>query len=67
MDRDFKVGDTILLQEFDNVNGAYTGEELLVEITYITSRNTPCAFSSAVLDREYAILSLKPIYFPEDK
>jgi len=30
-----------------------------VEITYITSNNTPCAFSSAVLDKDYCILSLR--------
>ncbi|QIG71160.1 ASCH domain-containing protein [Rhizobium phage RHph_TM39] len=58
-DRDYKVGDFLDLQRYDNVNGKYTGESALVEITYITSRNTPCAFSSSALDRDYCILSLK--------
>lgn len=61
MDRNFVVGDTLLLQRYDNINGVYTGEELEVEITYITSNATPCAFSSAVLDRNFCILSLKPL------
>jgi hypothetical protein len=58
-DRNFAVGDVITLREFDPFGGGYTGEELKVEITYMTSRENPCAFSSAVLDRDYVILSLK--------
>jgi hypothetical protein len=30
-----------------------------VEVTYITNRTVPCAFSSAVLAPGYCILSLK--------
>jgi ASC-1-like (ASCH) protein len=58
-DRDFKVGDKILLEEYLPFEGSYTGEQLTAEITYITSNDTPCAFSSAVLDNDYCILSLK--------
>lgn len=58
-DRNYKVGDTLVLQRYDNINGQYTGEELLVEVTYITSKTVPCAFSSAVLPADYAILSIK--------
>ena len=54
---DFKVGDFINLQEYDPFEGVYTGRNQLVRITYITSRNTPCAFSSAVLDKNFGILS----------
>ena len=61
-DRDFRIGDTILLREFDNINGGYTGDELPVEITYITSNNTPCAYSSAVLDKDYCILSIRKLF-----
>lgn len=57
-DRNFKVGDTIILQEYDPFHGKYTGQECVAEITYITSNETPCAFSSAVLDKDYCILSL---------
>lgn len=61
-DRDYKVGDHLVLQRFDNTTGTFTGEELKVEITYITGRDhVPCAFSSAVLDNNYCILSIKKV------
>ena len=58
-DRGYKVGDKLLLQRYDNINGQYTGEELMVTITYMTDRDHPCAFSSSVLPPEYCILSIK--------
>lgn len=60
-DRDYKVGDTLLLREYDPFDGVYSGDTVAVEITYITSVDTPCAFSSAVLDRDHCILSIKLI------
>jgi hypothetical protein len=36
-DRPFKVGDTLLLQEWDYTKGQYTGKELKRHITYILS------------------------------
>lgn len=61
MDRDYKVGDFMILQKYDNINGRYTGDEVKVEITYITSNKVPCAFSSSALAKDYAILSIKLI------
>jgi hypothetical protein len=58
-DRNFQLGDVLILQEYDPFKGEYSGEECRVKITYITGRATPCAFSSAVLDRDYVILSLE--------
>jgi hypothetical protein len=58
-DRHFEVDDRIVLQEYDPFEGKYTGQECNVIVTYITSNRTPCAFSSAVLDKDYAILSIK--------
>lgn len=58
-ERDYKVGDILVLQEFDFVKGKYTGDEVEMEITYITDRTTPCAFSSAVLKPGYGVLSIK--------
>ena len=58
-ERNYKVGDELILQEFEQTSGKYTGREATALITYITDKNTPCAFSSAVLDRNFGILSLK--------
>lgn len=58
-DNPFKVGDHIHLKEYDPVTGEYTGETQNVIITFITSNTTPCAYSSAALDRGYAILSIR--------
>lgn len=58
-DREYVIGDIIELKEFDFVKGEYTGDTCLVEITYITSSETPCAFSSSVLENGYSILSVK--------
>lgn len=58
-DRDYKVGDVCLMQEFDNTLGQYTGREARFVITYITGRDgVPCAVSSSVLSRDHVILSL---------
>jgi hypothetical protein len=58
-DREYRAGDTLLLQEFDPVKKCYTGRELTVRITYITSAENPCALSEGGLDREYCILSIR--------
>lgn len=60
-DRDFQVGDQLVLEEYDNINGRYTGERAQTIITYITNKRVPCAFSSAVLPADYCILSIKLI------
>jgi len=58
-DRDYKVGDTIVLRRYDMKNGRFTGEECERKISYITNNQFPCAYSSAVLPHDYCILSLK--------
>lgn len=58
-DRNYKVGDRMLLREFDPRTGAYTGREAIAVITYITDNVTPCAMSSSALDRNHAILSVR--------
>ena len=57
-DRDYKIGDLMHFQEFDQTKGEYTGRESLFLITYITDRNTPCALSSHALAKNYGILSI---------
>lgn len=39
-DRAFQKGDTVILREFEHING-YTGAEITVEITYVTNYNQP--------------------------
>lgn len=60
-DRGYKVGDTCQFQEYDITTGQYTGNECKAQITFLTDRQFPCAFSSAVLPADYCILSLKLI------
>lgn len=60
-DRDFNVGDHLILEEYDNINGEYTGDKCRAMVTYITDTRVPCAFSSAALDRKFSILSLEVI------
>lgn len=58
-DRTFERGQLLRLMEFDPTNGTYTGRECEVEVTHITSRDTPCALSSAVLHPDYCVLSIR--------
>lgn len=58
-DRNYKRHDTMLLQEYDPFKGEYTGREARFLITFITSKATPCALSSAMLDDDACILSLE--------
>jgi hypothetical protein len=58
-DREFAIGDVLTLQEYDPFAGTYTGEQLDAKVTYITSRNTPCALSSLALDKNCCILGLR--------
>lgn len=60
-DREYKVGDRMLLREYDPFGGGYTGRSAVFEITYITSNDTPCALSSAGLGDDMAILSVELI------
>ena len=65
-ERDYKVGDQLHFQEFDQTTGRYTGREALFEITYITDNRTPCAMSSCALDKKYGVLSIRLIYILKD-
>lgn len=58
-DRYYNVGDVIMYREYDFVNGCFTGQWLEAEITYMTDSRVPCAFSSAVLQEGYCILSIR--------
>lgn len=60
-DRDYQVGDILCLEEFEPDLGAYTGRELKLRITYVTSAQFPCALSGEGLSEGYCILSIKPV------
>lgn len=53
-DRDFQVGDLLILREWDNMTQMYTGSALVVEVTYIL-RNAP----QYGLENGYCIMSIK--------
>jgi len=61
VDRDYRVDDILCLQEFEPKTGHYTGRELNVRITYITSAEFPCALSGDGLHEDYCILSIKKV------
>jgi hypothetical protein len=58
-DRAFRVGDTLLLREFDPDTKRYTGKKQRVRITYITSSESPCALSTVALREDFCILSIE--------
>lgn len=58
-DRDYRVGDKLNLLEFEPTSGTFSGRSLLVQITYITSSEFPCALSEDSLHPDYCILSIK--------
>jgi hypothetical protein len=60
-ERDYKVGDVLVLCEYDQATGQFTGNELPCRITYMTDYRTPCAMSSMALDKKATVLSIEPI------
>jgi hypothetical protein len=67
-DRDFTVGDHLLLREYDPATGTYTGHEARAEVTSITSNEVPCAVSDDGLHPDFCILSINvlDVHAPED-
>jgi hypothetical protein len=60
-DRTFEVGQLIRLNEFEPALGAYTGRSVVVEITYLTSAELPCALSKGALHDDFCILSIRRV------
>jgi hypothetical protein len=61
VDRRFRVGDDLLLKEWDPVTGKYTGRWMTVEVTYIqVNKSNPCAISEQALHPDYSVLSIRP-------
>lgn len=57
-DRDFRVGDILVLEEFDAKIRQYTGRIAKARVTYITSAEGPCALSEQALHPDFCILSI---------
>ena len=58
-DRNFNVGDILILREFDSQLERYTGRECKAEITSMTSFSQPCAVSGEALNPNFCILSIR--------
>ena len=58
-DRNFAVGDLIILCEFDPQTCQYTRRRQKVEITFVTSAEDPCALSDQALHPAFCILSIE--------
>lgn len=58
-DRNYRVGDILLLRRYDMASGKYTGESATALVTHIISNDTPCALSGNGLDNNMVILSLR--------
>ena len=57
-DRKYKVGDIIALKEFDPWLDQFTGRIQFVRVTYMTSGDSPCAYSAIGLQPGFCILSI---------
>lgn len=60
-DRTFRVGDIVLLREFDPELNVYTGRTQKALVTYVTSADLPCALSRGALHEDFCILSIEPL------
>ena len=58
-DRDFRVGDLLVLQEYNPETQSYTGGKCRVEVTSMTSFAQPCAVSGEGLNPDFCILSVR--------
>ncbi len=62
-DRNFQVGDTLLLKEWDNTTKYYNGREVEVKVTYIFKPDPNAAELNGILD-SYCIMSISLIHPP---
>jgi hypothetical protein len=58
-DREYNIGDILILREFESKSQRYTGRECEVEITSMTSFAQPCAVSGEALNADFCILSIR--------
>lgn len=64
-DRNYRVGDVVVLREFDESLGRYTGRKCTAVVTSITSHDEPCAVSAEGLNPDFCILTIRVVTQPE--
>jgi predicted RNA-binding protein with PUA-like domain len=57
-DRGYQIGDLLFLQEWNVEDSKFTGDNILVKVTAMTSTDIPCAESKSALNPEFCILSV---------
>jgi hypothetical protein len=65
-DRDYRVGDRVLLREYDPASETYSGSFCEAVITSMTSRDVPCAVSDQGLNPDFCILSVRVLTVSPD-
>ncbi|WGY01802.1 DUF3850 domain-containing protein [Nocardioides sp. QY071] len=65
-DRDYQVGDILILREYDPEAGDYTGSACEAVVTSMTSQERPCAVSDEGLNAGFCILSIRVTAMTED-
>ena len=55
-DRNFQVGDTLLLQEYDNENKVYLSRSLIVKVTYMLNDSKFDAIKKGFVVMGFAII-----------
>jgi hypothetical protein len=58
-DRQFSIGDSLHLEEFDPQSQRYTGRSVDAVVTSLTSEGCPCAESDNALASGFVIMSIK--------
>lgn len=67
-DRDFKVNDILIIKEFNDRTGQYTGEEIARRVVFILDGIGQGGIAPLVgLHRGYVILGLEPADNPADQ
>lgn len=58
-DRRFAAGDSLRLREYDPTSGTYSGNEAIVDVTYVTLPWHISSFSPEALAENFCIMSIE--------
>lgn len=59
-DRNFRVGDTLLLQEFIPETREWTQREYPVKVSYIIAGDQKCAVSKEAIKKGFCVMGIEP-------